>query len=60
MVERLNHLEQREKELMNEREEAEKDFGIKRAKFKELFLQKESKYGLDDRIRPTNIYFESV
>jgi hypothetical protein len=30
---------------MKEREEAERDFGIKRAKFKELFLQKESKYG---------------
>ncbi|XP_064619716.1 rab GTPase-binding effector protein 1-like isoform X2 [Lineus longissimus] len=40
--ERLNYLEQREKELINEREEAEKDFGIKRAKFKELFLQKEN------------------
>lgn len=39
--ERLAYLERRERELVREKEDQEKEFGLKRAKFKELFLQKE-------------------
>ncbi|CAI9741392.1 GTPase-binding effector 1-like isoform X2 [Octopus vulgaris] len=39
--ERLAYLERRERELIREKEEQEKEFGLKRAKLKELFLQKE-------------------
>ncbi|GAB1603833.1 GTPase-binding effector 1-like isoform X2 [Argonauta hians] len=39
--ERLSYLERRERELIGEKEEQEKEFGLKRAKLKDLFLQKE-------------------
>lgn len=39
--ERLAYLERRERELIREKEDQEKEFGLKRAKLKELFLQKE-------------------
>uniref|UniRef100_T1JG88 FYVE-type domain-containing protein n=1 Tax=Strigamia maritima TaxID=126957 RepID=T1JG88_STRMM len=39
--ERLDYLEKRERELVQEKEEMEAEFGMKRAKLKDLFLQKE-------------------
>ncbi|XP_046374469.1 rab GTPase-binding effector protein 1-like isoform X1 [Haliotis rufescens] len=41
LKQRLADLEEREQTLAREKLEAESEFGIKRAKFKELFLQKE-------------------
>lgn len=38
---RVEQLEAREKELLKLKEENEADFGSKRARFRELFMQKE-------------------
>jgi len=38
---RIDQLEQREKELLKLKEENEAEFGQKRSRFREMFLQKE-------------------
>ncbi|XP_074642216.1 rab GTPase-binding effector protein 1-like [Tubulanus polymorphus] len=42
LQQRVAELEQREKQLLQEKHNCEEEFGQKRAKFKELFLQKEN------------------
>lgn len=41
---RILELEEREKKYLKEKEQQESEFGLKRAKFKELFLQKEEEF----------------
>ena len=40
---KVSELELKEQEILKAKEESEKEFGQKRAKFKELFMQKEGK-----------------
>ena len=40
---KISQLEAHEQELLQKLQENEEDFGLKRAKFRELFLQKEGK-----------------
>lgn len=40
---RISELEEREKVLLQQQQEHESEFGHKRARFRELFLQKECK-----------------
>lgn len=39
----IHHFEEREAKMLVERTKLEQDFGLRRAKLKELYLQKESK-----------------
>ena len=48
---RILEFEEKEKILLKEKEQQEQEFGLKRAKFKELFLQKEGIKNVKDIIK---------
>jgi hypothetical protein len=48
---RILEFEEKEKILLKEKEQQEQEFGLKRAKFKELFLQKEGIKNVKDTIK---------
>jgi len=48
---RILEFEEKEKILLKEKEQQEQEFGLKRAKFKELFLQKEGIKNIKDTIK---------
>jgi hypothetical protein len=51
---RILELEEKEKILLKEKEQQEQEFGLKRAKFKELFLQKEGIKNVKDIIKKSS------